>query len=384
MIYLDNAATSFPKPRSVLNAMYNAQLYYGANPGRGGHRLSSRAGRAVFNCREKLAQHFDADAENVIFTSNCTAALNTAIKGVLKKGDHVIISSLEHNSVLRPVHALFEKGVISYSVARVNPFDANDTLCNFAYHIKENTRAIIVSHVSNVFGTVLPVEKLCALCKAKGILFILDAAQSAGSHSISVKKTGIDILCMPGHKGLFGPMGTGVLIFQGGVEIKELMQGGTGSYSLSKLQPDVYPDRLESGTVNLPGIAGLYEGISYLDRFGGEKAVLEKEGMLVKCLCEDLSCIRNVNLYNSMHGGVSSNLVSFNLGELHSERVAALLDKNGFCVRAGYHCSYLAHETYNTSEKGCVRVSPGIFTTKKDVKNFVICLNKIAMDKKLC
>lgn len=383
MIYLDNAATSFPKPQSVINAMCRAQSY-GANPGRGGHLLSVRAGQTVYRCREKLAEHFGCKSENVAFTCNCTAALNTAIKGVLKKGDHVIISSLEHNSVLRPVHALSEKGIITYSVARVNPFDDNETLRSFLSHINEHTRAIITTHVSNVFGTVLPVEKLCALCKAKGLLFILDGAQSGGSHKIKIEKTGIDILCLPGHKGLLGPMGTGAILFGDGVEIGELTEGGTGSNSLSPYQPVVYPDRLESGTLNLPGIAGLYEGVRYLEKIGGERYVLSHESELIRILCEDLSVIDGVLLYNEMHGGKSTNLISFNLSDLHSEYVASLLDKKGIAVRAGYHCSYLAHKSYNTNEKGCVRVSTGIFTSKKDVKNFVFCLNKIAKDKNMC
>ena len=384
MIYLDNAATSFPKPKSVINAMCSAQYCCGANPGRGGHALSVKAGQLVYRCREKLAEHFSCSSENVVFTSNCTAALNTAIKGVLKKGDHVIISSLEHNSVSRPVHAMSEKGIITYSVATVNPLDDNETLKSFASHVKENTRAIITTHVSNVFGTVLPVEKLCALCRARGLLFILDGAQSAGSHIINLEKEGIDVLCIPGHKGLLGPMGTGAIMFRDGVEIKELIQGGTGSNSLSLFQPAAYPDRLESGTLNLPGIAGLYEGIMHLEKIGGERAVLSHEGELVKMLSQDLSVIKGVTVYKEMQGDKATNLVSFNLGDLHSESVASLLDKRGFAVRAGYHCSYLAHKTYKTSEKGCVRVSPGIFTSKKDVKNFVFYLNKIAMDKNLC
>ena len=383
MIYLDNAATTFPKPSRVINAMCRTQQIYGANPGRGGHALSVKAGQTVYRCREKLSEHFGCKTENIAFTCNCTTALNTAIKGVLRKGDHVIISSLEHNSVLRPVHALSEKGVITYSVATVNPLDDNETLCNFAYHIKENTRAVIVSHVSNVFGTVLPVEKLCALCKAKGLLFILDGAQSAGSHIINLGKTGIDILCLPGHKGLFGPMGTGILLFGENIEINELMQGGTGSFSLTENQPDVYPDKLESGTVNLPGIAGLYEGIRFVEFFGGERTILQKESELVKILSEDLSCVKGATVYNEMHGGKSTNLISFNLGDLHSEYVASLLDKKGFAVRAGYHCSYLAHKTYKTDVKGTVRVSPGIFTCKKDIKNLVFCLNQIAKEKNL-
>lgn len=384
MIYLDNAATSFPKPDPVLYAVNEAMRLYGANPGRGGHRLSIKAGEKVFHCREKLAGMFGCKSENVAFTPNCTTALNTAIYGTLQKGDHVIISSLEHNSVLRPVHDLCERGVITYSVARVNPFDDNDTLRSFADNIRENTRAVIVSHVSNVFGTVLPISKIAALCRARGLLFILDAAQSAGSHKINMKKEGVDILCLPGHKGLLGPMGTGALLFDEGIDIRQLTSGGTGSFSLSENQPEAYPDRLESGTLNLPGIAGLCEGIDFIIKSGGEKEVLRKESELIKVLAEDLSLIPGVRIYSQLQGGKATNVLSFNLGSLHSEMVASKLDKCGFCLRAGYHCSCLAHKTYGTIQKGTVRVSVGIFNTKKDVKNLAFSLNKIAKREKLC
>ena len=383
MIYLDNAATSFPKPECVLKEMYDAQKYCGANPGRGGHRLSMKAGEKVYSCRGKLSKMFGCKAENVAFTNNCTTALNTAICGIVKKGDHIVISSLEHNSVLRPVHRLYEKGVITYSVARVNPLDDNETLRNFAKCVCKKTRAVVMTHVSNVFGTVLPVDKIAALCKAKGILFILDGAQSAGSHIIDMKKQGIDILCIPGHKGLLGPMGTGAMLFGEGITPEALTVGGTGSFSLSLVQPDIYPDRLESGTLNLPGIAALGKGVDYIKSFGGEKAVLRKESELTAILIEDLSVIKGVNVYGELQGGKSSNVLSFNLGEMHSEMTASLLDKYGICLRAGYHCSCLAHKTYGTQECGTVRVSVGIFNTKKDIKNLIFCINKIAKSENL-
>lgn len=384
MIYLDNAATSFPKPQCVLDAVYNVSRCFGANPGRGGHRLSLKAGEKVFLCREKLASHFGCSSENVAFTANCTSALNTAIKGILKKGDHVIISSLEHNSVLRPVFAMAQSGDITYSVARVNPFDDNETLRNFMNQVKVNTSTIIATHVSNVFGTVLPVDKLAAFCRARGLYFILDGAQSAGSHTVNIKKQGIDVLCIPGHKGLLGPMGTGALLFGEGIRIGELIQGGTGSFSLSELQPDTYPDRLESGTLNLSGIAGLAKGIEFFEKFGGERAVFQKESELVKIFVEGLSVIKGARAYTEMTAGKNSNLVAFNIKDLHSEHVASILDKSGVAVRAGYHCSFLAHKTYGTTEKGCVRVSPGIFNSKKDIKNLLFCLNQIAINKNLC
>lgn len=383
MIYLDNAATSFPKPDCVVRQLYNSQKYCGANPGRGGHSFSISAGRRIYSCRERLGEMFGCKTENVAFTNNCTTALNTAICGTLKKGDHVIISSLEHNSVLRPVHRLYEKGLITYSVARVNPFDDNETLRSFAGCIGERTRAVIMTHVSNVFGTVLPIDKISALCKAKGVLFILDAAQSAGSHKINMKKQGIDILCLPGHKGLLGPMGTGALLFSEGITPEELTVGGTGSFSLSASQPDIYPDRLESGTLNLPGISALEKGIGYIKSYGGESAVLQKESELIALLKEDLSVVRGAFVYDELQAGKSTNVLSFNLGEMHSEMTATLLDSYGICLRAGYHCSYLAHKTYGTTDKGTVRVSTGVFNTKKDIKNLVFCLNKIAMTEKL-
>lgn len=384
MIYLDNAATTFPKPECVLREFYGTQKYCGANPGRGGHSLSMKAGQKVYSCREKLAEMFECSAENVAFTNNCTTALNTAINGIVSAGDHIVISSLEHNSVLRPVHRLYERGVITYSVARVNPFDDNATLRNFADCICENTKAVVMTHVSNVFGTVLPVDKIAALCKVKGILFILDAAQSAGSHKISMKKQGIDILCMPGHKGLLGPMGTGALLFDENVAPEALTVGGTGSFSLASSQPEVYPDRLESGTLNLPGIAAMGKGIDFIKSFGGERAVLEKESELISLLKEDLSVIRGVSVCDELHGGKSTNVLSFTVGEMHSEMTASMCDRCGICLRAGYHCSYLAHKSYGTSEMGTVRVSTGIFNTKKDIKNLVFCLNKIALAENLC
>ncbi len=383
MIYLDNAATSFPKPECVLRELYNAQKFCGANPGRGGHSLSMRAGQKVYSCREKIAHMFGCKTENVAFTNNCTSALNTAINGIVEKGDHIVISSLEHNSVLRAVHRLSEKGIISYSVARVNPFDDNETLRSFASCIQKETKAVVMTHISNVFGTVLPADKIAALCKAKGVLFILDAAQSAGSHAINMERQGIDMLCVPGHKGLLGPAGTGALLFGEGVTPDALTVGGTGSFSLSPLQPEVYPDRLESGTLNLPGIAALAKGIDFIKDFGGERAVLCKESELISLLRQDLSVIRGVNVFDELQGGKRSNVLSFTMGEMHSERTASLLDKQGICLRAGYHCSYLAHKTYGTTDKGAVRVSTGIFNTKKDIKNLVFCLNKIAKAEKL-
>lgn len=383
MIYLDNAATTYPKPPAVVGAAVKACLAYGANPGRGGHRLSEKAGEEVYLCREKLASMFSCEVERTVFTLNCTQSLNTAIKGTLKRGDHAIISSLEHNSVLRPLEFLRQNGMITYDVAEVAPQNDEITIRNFEKLIKPNTKMIICTFASNVFGTVLPVEGLSSLCKKHGLIFALDCAQSAGIFKTDMEKTGIDIVCAPGHKGLFGPMGTGVLMFSKNVEIRPLLQGGTGSLSLKKSQPELYPDSLESGTVNLPGIAGLSAGIDFIRSVGGEAAIHQKEMFLMKILKEDLSVIKGVTLYDGMHASVFSPTLSLGIDKMHSEQLAQLLDEKGIAVRAGYHCSYLAHTGQNTTKNGTVRVSPGFFNLKKEIKFFAFCLNKIAIDRKI-
>ena len=378
MIYLDNAATTFPKPECVINAMIYAQRFVGANAGRGGHRMTMRAGEMVYLTREKAAEMFNCDSEKVIFTNNCTMSLNTAVKGSVKKGDHVIISCLEHNSVLRPVHRLYEKGEITYSVVKVSPFSSDGTVSSFLSLINKNTAVVVCTMVSNVFGTVLPVENLGRELKKRGITFIVDAAQSAGTFKIDMKKMNIDILCMPGHKGLFGPMGTGLLILGDNADIDSLCQGGTGSNSMSERQPDAYPDKLESGTVNLPGIWGLKKGMDYISFVGGEEAIHTKEKYLCRILKEDLYSVKNIRIYDDVSGINPAPVVAFNVKGISCEEVADLLNSDSVAVRAGYHCAYLAHKTFAENENGVVRVSPGWFNAKKDIKILLNSLNKIA------
>lgn len=384
MIYLDNSATTFPKPESVITAMTNAQKLLGANPGRGGHQSTIKAGETVYKTREALSEMFGCESDGVVFTLNCTMSLNTAIKGIAKKGDHFIISSLEHNSVLRPIEYLKEKGIITYDVAYVNPLNEDETVRNFSALIRKGkTKAIVCTYASNVFGTVLPIERLGRLCKAKGLVFIVDAAQAAGTIPIDMKNQNIDILCVPGHKSLFGPMGTGVMLLSGRIVPDSFIQGGTGSFSMDKSQPDIIPDKFESGTSNFPGIAGLLAGVNFIKKYGGEKAIHQKERALVKVLREDLSVVRGIILYDKMLSKINSPILPFNIQGLHSEEVGDSLDRGGFAVRAGYHCAYLAHNNYGTAETGAVRVSPGIFNSKKDIKNLVFYINKIALRKKM-
>lgn len=383
MIYLDNAATTFPKPVSVVRAVSNASLTYGANPGRGGHKLSARAGEEVYLCRQKLASMFSCDVERTVFTLNCTHSLNTAIKGVLKKGDHVITSCLEHNSVLRPLEFLRQNGVITYDVAEVAPRNDEITLRNFEKLINPRTKMIICTYASNVFGTVLPIKSLSELCRKKNLIFAVDCAQSAGIFKIDMEKDGIDIVCAPGHKGLFGPMGTGVLMFSKEIEIRSLLQGGTGSLSLRKSQPEIYPDALESGTVNLPGIAGLSAGLDFIRSIGGEEAIHKKERHLMNILKNELKKVKNITVYDDMHGEVFAPTLSLSVDGMHSEQAAQLLDEMNIAVRAGYHCSYLAHTARNTTKNGTVRVSPSFFNSEKDINFFAFCLNKIAIGGKI-
>ena len=382
MIYLDNAATTYPKPQSVLRAVSEAMMIYGANPGRGGHKMTMKAGHKVYEARQSLAEMFSCSSERVIFTVNCTAALNTAIRGSLNKGDHVLISELEHNSVLRPVHLMKKEGIITYDVFRVSTVSTDKTLEEIRLLIRKNTRAIICTAVSNVFGTVLPIKEISALSAEKGLIFIVDGAQAAGSHRLDMKELGIDILCLPGHKGLMGPMGTGVLLLGDGAEIREFITGGTGSNSMSLDQPSFYPDRLESGTVNMPGIAGLKAGVDFIARRTVD-AVSDYEAELMRVLKTDMHSIRGIKLYDYMHTSDKTNLLSFNVGDMHSEAVAQQADKYSVALRAGYHCSYLAHKSQGTDQKGTVRVSVGPFTTKKDIKNFCFYLNKIALNKNM-
>lgn len=382
MIYLDNGATTFPKPRSVTQAVNNALLKKGANPGRSGHKMSMKAAEVMYNCRKNAAELFDADSpEKVIFTLNCTTALNTVIKGILHKGDHAVISSLEHNAVLRPLEALKSNGV-TYSVADYEPYDDEKTIDSFRRAINEKTRLVICTHASNVFGYKLPVERIAALCRIYGIMFCLDAAQTAGVVPISLKDSCIDFLCTAGHKGLYGPMGTGLLIINCDTTPESLIQGGTGSMSSQRTQPELLPDKYESGTPNLSGIAGLNEGIKFVKNKG--IANIERYEMrLAQRLYDKLSRMKDVILYtNRPDSDTSVPVISFNVKDLDSEYVAAKLSDYNIAVRAGLHCAPLAHEFMGTDETGTVRAVVSVFISEEDINYFAATLYKIIKFKK--
>lgn len=384
MIYFDNGATTFPKPKSVVNAVNYAITKIGANPGRGGHNMAMKASEVLFECRNNAATLFDIEnSENIIITNNCTTALNTVIKGILKSGDHAVISSYEHNAVVRPLEFLKNKGV-EYSIAQVDYADNEKTVDNFRKAFKENTKLVICTHASNVFGIRLPIERIAALCKLNGILFCVDAAQTAGLIPISLKNSDIDYLCTAGHKGLYGPMGTGLLIINSKVIPESLIQGGTGSLSAQVNQPEILPDKFESGTHNLIGIAGLNEGIKYVMR-KTPQGIFDYEIRLARNLYDGLSKIKDIELYTKKpdkNGFVP--VISFNLKNIDSEKTAQILnDRFNIAVRAGLHCAPLAHKCFGTLEKGTVRAVISSFTTQNEVNYLVNSISQINNYKRM-
>lgn len=358
---------------AVCDAMRHA-----ANAGRGGHSAAMYAADILFSCREAAAELFGATgAENVVFTQNATHALNIAIQGLLGRGGHCVISGYEHNSVVRPLAALSEAGV-SYTVARAPLFEPEAMLDAFRAAIRPGTRAAVTTHVSNVFGYILPIEEMDAICFEKGIPLVIDAAQSAGSIDVKLNSLrAAAFLCMPGHKGLYGPQGTGMLICRDGNEIPPLMQGGTGSLSSEAVQPGFLPDRHESGTQNIHGVAGLLEGIKFVCE---EKELYTRERALLDQAAAELSEIPGVTVYYDQGRGVQSGVLSFNLAGRAADDVAYELGLLDIAVRGGLHCSPLAHETAGT-RRGTVRASFSTFNTEADVRTLCDAVVKIAKNE---
>lgn len=376
MIYFDNSATTYPKPIRVIRQAYNALNNFSFNSGRGGYTQSIVTAEKIFNVREKIASMFNAEAENIVFTKNCTEALNMAIKGSVKKGNHIIISSLEHNSVSRVAEKLRNDGMIDYDTAPFS-FDDNETVENFRSLIKDNTSLIVCMHSSNVFGVCFPITKIGKLCKEKGIRFIVDAAQGAGVADIDMERDHIDVLCSAGHKCLFGPMGTGFMAVKSGVNLDTIYEGGTGSKSLSLYQPDFLPDRFEAGTLNNPGIIGLGEGIDFINRTGRE-TIYNHEMKITRLIYNGIRNIDDISLYTPIpEKNKFMPIISFNIKDYSSEKTAALLNEYSICARAGYHCSPLAHKHFGTLKTGTVRISPGYFNTEKECFVFLNVLKKL-------
>lgn len=346
MIYLDNGATSFHKPASVRKAVADA-MQQCANPGRGGYAASMAAANTVYRCRELAGELFECGPEQVVFTSNCTHGLNIAIGSVLKAGGRVAVTGFEHNAVTRPLHAMGA----TVLVGGRRLFDWEDTLESFYRCLQQGVDAAVFTHVSNVFGYVLPVEQMAAMCRQRGVPFIIDAAQSAGSIPVSLKKLGADFIAMPGHKGLLGPQGTGLLLC--GRQPRPLLYGGTGSESLRQDMPDDTPERAEAGTLNVPGIAGLAAGLRYLKQTGIE-SIGRREQLQAQRCAVGLKKL-GIQVFTGPH---QSGTVSFRPG-MDCETAAGLLARQGIAVRGGLHCAPLAHESAGTMETGTVRVSFG-------------------------
>lgn len=363
IINFDNAATSYPKPMNVTRSVLRAINELGGSAGRGGHVLSMRSSEAVFGCRQKIADFFDAKIENVIFCSNCTHALNIAIDSIASDNAHIIISSLEHNSVSRPLAKKASDKKISLSIAQVYDND-DDTVLAFAKEITSKTKAIICTAAGNVTGQRLPIRKLAQICKKNNICFIVDGAQACGKIPLSLND-GINIICTSGHKGLFGLSGTGILISDGKYKLDPLILGGTGSSSLELTQPDFMPDSLESGTLNTPGIISIGAGIDFIQSMTMDK-IFKHEEALTEQFISTISSYNKIIVYRSENADYVP-IVSFNVKDIKSEEFASYLSEKGFCLRAGFHCSALAHRSLNT-ENGTIRFAPSIFNCDNDVK----------------
>ncbi|MEW9031384.1 MAG: aminotransferase class V-fold PLP-dependent enzyme [Planifilum fimeticola] len=375
MIYLDNAASTWPKPESVIQAVKRCLEEAGANPGRSGHRLAVQASRILVDARRELSALFGiGDPDNIFFFANATQAINQALKGFLQPGDHVVTTGWEHNAVARPLEALKRERGITVTVVPASPDGSVDpALVERA--IQPKTRLIAATHGSNVTGAVMPVEEIGAIARRRGVRFLVDAAQTAGNLPIDVEAMGIDMLAFPGHKGLYGPQGTGGLYAAPDLPLIPLIQGGTGSRSEKLEHPGERPEGFESGTPNTPGIAGLAAGVRFV-RETGVGEIHRKEMHLAEAVRSSLSEMEGVEVYTPR--GPRLPVVAFNLIGLDSQEVAAILDAHyGIAVRAGYHCAALAHKSLGTEGTGAVRVSFGYFNEEKDAEALLSAIGEI-------
>ena len=370
MIYFDNAATTGHKPIGVINAVDYTLKNLCANPGRSGHDLSQKAALKVYESRKIISEYFGADgAENVAFTQNCTASINFVLKGLLDSGDNVIISDLEHNAVMRPLNIMKN---ISYSTANVSFFNDTETIKNFEALIKENTKMIFCTAASNVTGKILPLEKIGQICKRRGLFFGVDAAQAAGVVPIDMKKMNIDFLCIAPHKGLYAPMGIGVLIARKPLK-RTVIEGGTGTNSVDFSQPKIMPEMLESGTLNLPSVLGTAAGINFIK---SKCRIYEYEMGLVRYFYKGLLKNSKAELYTNPTDCGYVPVLPFNISGIPSEETAEFLNKGGFALRAGLHCAPTAHRKIGTLKSGAVRFSPSVFNNQTEVNMLLNRLKK--------
>lgn len=370
MIYLDSAATSLQKPRSVQDAMITAMRTM-ASPGRGGHRPAILAAEKAYECRRTLSELFNAPGpENVVFTMNATHGLNIAVSALVSPGDRVVVSCWEHNAVTRPLNMLGA----DIDVVRAPLFDARAALDGFRARIP-GAKCVVCTHVSNVFGFVLPVYDIAAACREYSVPFILDASQSAGALDVDMQRLGADFIAMPGHKGLLGPQGTGVLLCR--YPPAPLIAGGTGSMSLSQDMPDFLPDRLEAGTHNIPGIAGLQAGAEYIRR-RGLASIEAHERRLTRMLAQQLRSVPGLEVFLSDDEAAQAGVLSVRHESVGSEELGAELGRLGVCVRAGLHCAPYAHESAGTLATGTVRFSVSPFNTAQEIRRVPALVQRAA------
>lgn len=378
MIYLNNAATTKDKPPEVFEAVKEFILNNNVSPGRGADRLSVEADSILTEARVSVARLFNAeDPRQIVFTLNCSDAINTAIKGVLKPGDHVLITSIEHNSVVRPLRFIEKQGI----EVEVVPVDSKTCAIDpqaLPKRFKKNTKLVAMLHASNVIGSVQPIEEIGALTKKNGVLFLVDAAQTAGIYNIDVQKMNIDLLAFAGHKGLMGPQGTGGLYIKPGVDIEAFRHGGTGSQSELETQPEIMPDKFETGTPNTPGVTGLKASVDFILKEGVQKIQKHAEE-LTGILLGGLQAIEKVKIYGPLDAKKRAAVISFNIDGMEPKKVGDILEKEyGIISRTGLHCAPFCHKTIGTFPKGTVRISAGYYNTEKDAESAVAAIRKIA------
>lgn len=371
MIYLDSAATTLQKPLSVSQAAARA-IRRMASPGRGGHRAAMWAADTLFACREEAAALFHVPTpEQVVFTSNATHALNIAIRSLVRPGDRVVISGYEHNAVTRPLRAMPE---VEIAIARAPLFDQNAMIEAFRRELDAGAAVAVCTHVSNVFGFILPIEEIAALCRERKVPLIVDASQSAGCIPLNMEQLGAAFVAMPGHKGLYGPQGTGLLLC--GAPTVPLLMGGTGSESRLQSMPEFLPDRLEAGTHNVPGIAGLLEGLRFVRRCGEEK-IGAQEQQLMRRMAEGLERLDGITVFRAADPGIQTGVLSFCLKDWDCESLSERLGDRGFALRAGLHCAPTAHETAGTLQSGTVRASVSAYNTQGEISAFLRGVNAL-------
>ena len=376
-IYLDNAATSFPKPKEVATAVYDFMVNNGTSSGRGSYKKAMQSDYIVYECRKLIGKLFNFDnPKKVVFTSNVTDSLNIAIRGILKENDHVITSSLEHNAVWRCLKTLERDINIKIDTVECSK-DGITNPQDIKKYIKKDTALIVFTQASNVLGTIQPIREIGAIAREHNIPFLVDSAQSAGAMKIDVKEDNIDILAFTGHKSLLGPMGTGGLIINTDIDIKPLKAGGTGGDSAYEYQPDYYPNHLETGTSNVSGIAGLREAIKFLNKEGIEN-IHNKEKELTKYALEKLETVKDIEIYGPKDCEKMLSVISFNIKYKRPEDVGSILDqKYDIMLRAGLHCAPTAHSVIGTKERGTLRIGLGYFNEKEDIDKLVEALNNL-------